>query len=56
MAAPVIKNSDINNIMFTVKRNTERKLKSIMVNTFIPNFEYRNAKNNVVKPNTTLEI
>jgi hypothetical protein len=47
--------SENNKVMLKVKRNTKCK-KPILINTLIPNFEFTNAQNAIVKPDTLLKI
>ena len=58
MSAVALKHTDKLNekVMLKVKRNARSKVASIWINTLTPNFEYTNAENRIVKPNTLLKI
>lgn len=54
--APNLPYKSENKVMLRVKRNTKRKAKPILINTLTPNFEYTNAQNLTVRPNSLLKI
>ena len=54
--APNFEYKPENKVMLKVKRNTKRKSNPILINTLTPNFEYTNAQNLTVKPNSLLKI
>lgn len=43
-------------VVLKVKRNTAKRKMSIFINTLTPGFEYRDANNNIIRPDNLLKI
>lgn len=54
--APKLPYKSEKKVMLKVKRNSKRKSNPILINTLTPNFEYTNAQNTTVRPNSLLKI